>query len=94
MDLKIIDKKEDKLLNREEIYAIAEHPGEATPKREEVRKKLSAMLGVNENLLVVKKIISSYRMPRSRIWVVVYKDEETLRRLEPKYILKRNGLAE
>jgi small subunit ribosomal protein S24e len=94
MEIKIIERKENKLLNREEVYAVAEHPGEATPKREEIRKKIAAMVGSDENLTVVTKILSSYRLPISKIWVNVYRDQETMKRLEPKHILKRNGLAE
>jgi len=93
MEIKIIERKENKLLSREEIYVIIEHPGQATPTREELRKKIAAMLGVDEKLVVVKKILSAFGMPVSRAYINVYKDENVLRRVEPLYILKRNKLV-
>ncbi|HIP66778.1 MAG TPA: 30S ribosomal protein S24e [Candidatus Nanopusillus sp.] len=94
MEVKIIERNENKLLNREEIYAVVEHPNGATPKREEIRKRLAAMLGVTENLIVVQKILSMYGLPISRVWAHIYKDEAILKRLEPKYLLRRNKLLE
>ncbi len=94
MELKILNKVENKLFNRIEVHAIAEHVGEATPKREEVRSRVAALLGVSEDLVVVRKIISAYRFPKSRILVHVYNDKESLMRLEPRYILKRNKIVE
>jgi len=94
MEVKIIERNENKLLNREEIYAVVEHPNGATPKREEIRKKLAAMLGVAENLIVIQKILSVYGLPISRVFAHVYKDEDTLKKLEPKHLLKRNKLLE
>jgi len=93
MEIKIINRKENKLLNREEIYAIVEHPGEPTPKREDLRKKIAAMVGSNEDVTVIVKILSSYRLPVSKVWVNIYTDKDTMKKLEANYILKRNKLA-
>ncbi|MEM4772635.1 MAG: hypothetical protein QW648_01340 [Nanoarchaeales archaeon] len=94
MEIKIIERNENKILDREEIYAIVEHEGEATPKREDIKKKIAAMIGVDENLLVVKKILSLYNQQKSRVWVNVYKNKEVMLKIEPKHILKRNKIIE
>ncbi len=92
MEIRIIEKRENPLLDRIEVLALAEHPNQATPRREEVRKRIAALLGVSEDLVVVKKIVSVFGWPRSRIYVNVYKNKEAMFRLEPKHILKRNGI--
>ncbi|MEM1895613.1 MAG: hypothetical protein QXR54_00270 [Nanopusillaceae archaeon] len=94
MEIKIIERNENKILDREEIYAIVEHKGEATPRREDIKKKIAAIIGVDENLLVVKKILSLYNQQKSRVWVNVYKNKEAMLKIEPKYILKRNKIIE
>ena len=94
MDIEIVERKENKLLNREEVYAIVKHPNSATPSRAEIRSKISAILGKDEKLVVIKKILSSYGKQISRVWVNIYNDEDSLRKLEPKYILKRNQLIQ
>lgn len=94
MDVEILQKIDNPLLNRVEIVTIVKHPNSSTPKREEIKKKLAAILGSKEELMVVRKILSVYGKPISRVYINVYKDENTLRRVEPKHILKKNGLIE
>ncbi|MEM0379173.1 MAG: hypothetical protein QW038_00415 [Nanopusillaceae archaeon] len=94
MEIKIIERNENKILDRDEIYAIIEHKNEATPKREDIKKKIAAMIGADENLVVIKKILSFYNQQKSRVWVNVYRDRNSMIKLEPKYILKRNKLIE
>jgi len=94
MEVRIIDRKENKLLDREELYVIIDHKGEATPKREELRKKIAAMVGKGEDLVVVYKILSMYGAQKSRAIVHVYNNKETILKVEPKHILKRNKIIQ
>jgi len=93
MDIEIIEKKENKLLDREEIYAIVKHPNSSTPNRIEIRNKIAAILGTNEKLVIIRKILSSYGKSISRVWAHVYKDEETLKKLEPKVYIKKESIS-
>lgn len=92
MEVKIIDQKENKLLNRLEIVAIVNHPKEATPKREEIRKRIAAIMGKNPDLVVIRKILSFFGWPKSKVLANIYENKEDLLKLEPKYILKRNSI--
>jgi len=94
MDVKIVERRENKLLDREELYVIIDHKGEATPKREDLRKKIAAMTGKSEDLVVVSKILSMYGMQKSRALIHVYNSKDTLLKVEPKHILKRNKIIQ
>lgn len=94
MDIKIVERRENKLLDREEIYLTIDHKGEATPKREDLRKKIAAMIGKSEDLIVVEKILSMYGVQKSKAWVHVYDSKETMMKVEPRHILKRNGIVQ
>jgi len=94
MEVRIADRKENKLLDREELYVIIDHKGGATPKRDELRKKIAAMVGKEEDLVVIYKIFSVYGVQKSRAIVHVYNNKEAVLRTEPKHILKRNKIVQ
>ncbi len=94
MEVEIVEKKENKLMNRIEVRFRVDHPGEATPKREEIKKKVSAILGAKEDFVILRKIVSTFGKPVSYGIVHVYNNKEDIFRWEPRYILKRNGLVE
>ncbi len=94
MEVEILEKKENKLTNRIEVRFKVRHPGEATPKREEIKKKIAAIIGAGEDFIVLRKVISVFGKPESYGKIHVYNSKEDLFRWEPKYILKRNGLVE
>lgn len=92
MDVKILKKEENKLYNRYDVEVLIEHKNEATPKRLELKKKIAAMLGVDENLVIIDKIRTEYGKQISLAYVRVYNDKNTLYTIEPKYLLKRNNI--
>lgn len=94
MEVEIIDRKENNLVKRTELRIRILHPGEATPKREDVRKKVAAIVGVKEELVVLRKIISSFGKAVSYGLVHVYNSREDIFKWEPKYILRRNKMVE
>lgn len=94
MDIKIRDKIENKLYNRVELILIIEHPGEATPKRDDIKSRVAAMFNHNEKLVVVKKILTEFGKNRSIAKVYLYNEEKDMMRIEPKYILKRNKILQ
>ena len=90
MDVKILEKKENKLLNRLEVKFAVSHVKGPTPSRQDVREKLVSVLKCKEDLLVIKKINTSFGKNVSIGKANVYKDKKSLEKIEPKYILKRN----
>ena len=94
MDLKIISRENNQLLNREEIIVLIDHENEVTPKRDDIREKISAMIGKDKNLIVVEKILTEFGKQRSKAFVNVYQNEEDMKKLELKHILKRNKIIQ
>ena len=94
MDLKIISRENNQLLNREEIIVLIDHKNEPTPKRDDIKEKVSAMIGKDKNLIVVEKILTEFGKQRSKAFVNVYQNEEDMKKLELKHILKRNKIIQ
>ena len=91
MDIDITKKTENNLLKRTEVEFDIAHDAAATPSRETVAAKLAAMMNTDRNVTVIKKIKSEFGLNRSKGYANVYASEQA-RGIEPKYILKRNGL--
>lgn len=92
MDLQIIKNNENKLYNRIEIIAKIIHKNESTPKRDDIRKELSARLNKDEKNIIVKSIRTEFGKEESLAKVYVYNDQKDMFEIEPKYILKRNNI--
>ena len=89
MDVKIIEKVENKLLKRVEVKFSINHKTGATPSRLDVRNTLAAKLSKDTKLVVIPKIESRYGFGESKGIAHVYKSEKDLLAIEPKYVLKR-----
>ena len=63
MEIKIIEKKENPLLNRTEIKFECEYPTEGTPTILDVKHKLVALEDSSNDLLVVDSMKPSYGVP-------------------------------
>jgi len=94
MELEMIEKRENPLLNRTEIKFRVKHQGEKTPERELVKNDLAEMLKVNKSLIIIDYIRPGFGMAISSGYAKVYKSMEDARRVEPSYILKRNKFGE
>ena len=90
-----IHKIDSKLLNRTEINVELPHIGRATLSNKEVKELLSKELKAEENLLVIRHIHGIYGREYSKVKALLYKDKESLERLERKpKIKKENGKEE
>ena len=94
MELEIIEKRENPLLNRTEIKFRVKHQGEKTPERELVKNDLAEMLKVNKSLIIIDYIRPGFGMAISSGYAKVYKSMEDAKRVEPSYILRRNKFGE
>ncbi|MGQ9720844.1 MAG: 30S ribosomal protein S24e [Candidatus Jordarchaeum sp.] len=90
MEVSIISRKENPLLEREELIFLINHESQGTPSREEIRNKLAAILDVDTDKLFIKKIESEYGSTRSKGVARIYKSKERALLVEPHHIVKRN----
>ncbi len=90
MKVEIIEKTENPLFKRTEVKFKADHAGEPTPKRLDVRAQLAAQLGVAEELIVIEKLASTHGRQAASGIARVYSSREQLEGLEPKFLLKRD----
>jgi small subunit ribosomal protein S24e len=89
MEIEIESKKENKLLDRMEINFAIKHEG-GTPKREDVRKEISSMMGVNRDVVIIDWMKSAYGISETTGYAKVYSSPKKAMEIEPDYLLKRN----
>ena len=92
MELRIVEKKENKLLKRAEI-SFELGFDKAVPARKEVRDALSTSLGANPELIVIVKIKNRYGTRSAKGMAHAYKDKAAMG-VEKKHLLVREGLAQ
>ncbi len=90
MKISINSKQENPLLNATMVEATLSYE-KATPSRPEVVKELAKQLKVKPELVVVRKITTAFGETIASVSAYVYKDEETLRRVEQEWLLKRSA---
>lgn len=83
MELKILSKKENPLLFRTEVEGEVVFSG-ATPSYAELKKALSSQVKAGEDAIAVRHIYTAFGKPTARFAAMVYKDAETLKKIEPK----------
>ncbi len=93
MEVRILEEKENSLLERKELKIKIAHDA-ATPKISEVRDKLVAMLGVDKETLILDSFRSKFGARESVGFVKVYKTKERALQVEPRHRLEKNLLVE
>lgn len=94
MEIEIVEKKENELLERLEVTFKASHADEGTPQREVVRDKLSAMLKAPKESVIVDSMSSEFGRMETIGYAKVYKSKEAALKYEREHILVRNKLKE
>jgi ribosomal protein S24E len=87
-----LKKQRNDLLKRTNV--LANIISVKTPSRTEILAKIAAMLGVEERLVIIDNIEQNYGKHSCVAYVKVYDDIETLKTLESKYKLKKQGVKE
>ncbi len=90
MKIKIEEKTESPLLNRQDITFLVEHPSSSTPPRLDIRAKLAAMLNCQEDQLYIIKLQGQYGQFVTRGVAHYYSSKELALTHEQKYVLKRH----
>ena len=91
MEIEIIERKENKLLHREEVTFRITHTEAATPSRETVAAKLAAIVNSDKDKTILKKIEGEFGLNTSLGLANIYESTEYTD-IEPEHILKRNSL--
>lgn len=93
MEIEVVERRDNKLLGREEIHLVAVSRG-STPSREEVKQRVVAELDLPPELTLVDKITQRFGSKKVKCYVKVYKDRKWMERVENRYKLLRNKLVE
>jgi len=91
--VEIVDKRTNELLDRTEGKARVYFKG-PTPTRMEMRQKVAEALSVNPEHVVITHTQNEFGKHDVLCTIHVYKNMETLKKMEPEYIQKRFGLVE
>lgn len=94
MEIEIVEKKENELLERLEVTFKASHADEGTPQREAVREKLSAMLKAPKESVIVDSMTSEFGRMETIGYAKVYKSKAAALKYEREHVLVRNKLKE
>ncbi len=90
LEIDVLDKKKNPLIDRTEIEFKIEHFAKGTPNRLEVKKKISDMEKSKEELIIIRDISSHFGSSYSVGKAYVYKDINDLKFFEPFHIRVRN----
>lgn len=90
MDIEIIERKENPLLNREEVKFECIYSEEGTPKILDVKHKLVALTDASNDLLVVDSMKPSYGVATAVGVAKIYDSVEKLNEIEPESVILKN----
>jgi len=94
MELEMLSKRENPLLNRMEIKFKVSHADGKTPNRNGIREHLASAMKVKKELIVVDHVKSQFGIGESHGYAKVYKTKQDAIKTEPDHMLKRNKLLE
>lgn len=90
MNLTIKEQKNNPLLSRKEITATISFE-KSTPKRQEVQKELAKQAKVDEKLLIVKNIYTTFGQPSAKVTAYAYESEEIMKKSERKNLIEKHA---
>ena len=85
VNITIISVEDNPILHRTEIKFEIEHLGVGSPNRIEVRDKLAALQSAKTELTFLRTMKTHFGKPSVTGHAIIYEDEETAQKLEPKY---------
>ncbi|MEA2054584.1 MAG: 30S ribosomal protein S24e [Candidatus Thermoplasmatota archaeon] len=88
MEIEIVSRKENKILEREELLFRIKYEGK-TPSRNKVGEQLGSMLG-GKRVIILEYIKPVYGITEANGYARVYSSEEKAREMEAKHIIERN----
>lgn len=92
MEIEIISKSNNPLLNRTEVNFKIKHEGEKTPDKEIIRSELASKINANKENIIIDHIQSSYGIQECMGYAKIYSSNKKAEEIERIYILKRNKI--
>lgn len=93
MDIKVLEEKNNPLLQRREVkFSVSHNLG--TPSREEIKGKLAAYLNSKPELVIIERMRSQFGMRETRGYAKIYETQERLKSVETEHIIQRNTKKE
>jgi ribosomal protein S24E len=84
MELEIKNKKENPVLQRQEITGEIKFTGAATPSNNQVHEELAKKLGIQSELVAIRHIYGSFGSGKAAFEAVAYATKEQFDKIEPK----------
>ncbi len=91
MEIKQLKEKDNRFVNRKE-YVFSLSFDAQTPTREDMRQMVISKIGANPKTTILEKVKQITGKKEVELIVYVYDSEDDVKRFEPTYMLKRNGL--
>lgn len=88
MDFKLTEDRRNELLQRRELTFTVTYNG-PTPSRQQVLDKLSALLNLNQNLVVIDSLTTRFGKMEIQGTARLYDSQEMISQLERPYLLNR-----
>jgi small subunit ribosomal protein S24e len=92
VEIEILEKKDNKLLQRTELEFKVSHPEKVSPNRDSVRSAIAKLENANKELVIIDHMHTEYGIASIRGFAKIYKKKENALDLERRNILVRNGL--
>ncbi len=93
MKIEVLEKKDNKLLDRTEVKFRIMHEKEKTPERDLVRSELADFLKLKKEIVIVDNIKSIFGVQESIGYAKIYKSVDSAKKIEPRYMLERNKVT-
>jgi small subunit ribosomal protein S24e len=93
MDVEIVSKKDNPLLERTDVSFRITHPKEKTPQRSAVRDRLAAELGGKKEGIIITRMRSRFGRSVTEGTAKAYKSADAAKNTEVPHLLKRHGLS-
>ncbi len=94
MEIKIVSKKDNPLLKRQEVQFTVEHKQGKTPVRLDIKRSIAGELQVPDKLVFIKRMKTMTGTNTTVGFANAYQSEAQARLIEPSYIVKRNSPQE
>lgn len=90
--MKILEDKENFLLKRREILARVE--SDKTPSFDEIRETFAKEMGVDKELVAIKKVDGGFGLKNFRVKAFIYASKEEKEKTEKKVKVKKTASSE
>jgi len=89
LDIKIIEEKNNPMLNRREVVFKVTHES-ATPSRKSIVDRIAATMNSKEGLVIVDNLRTEFGKRETIGYAKIYETEERAKQVERPHIIERN----